>query len=147
MNRIQGQLLRLTARREVAIYLREGTLWIADFIDGDGEIVDAVTWFRFNCGATRHVRRRMLRESAIPLSPELAARIERLHRTARAPLADRRPTIRFVRRLFGRWSVQGDASALTGATADSADFHEPGGRRSLRGSHDAERPCIEEYGR
>jgi len=33
---IQGQLLRQSERREVAIYLRDGQLWIADFIDGIG---------------------------------------------------------------------------------------------------------------
>jgi hypothetical protein len=36
MHPIQGQLLRLSERREVAIYLRNDTLWIADFIDGHG---------------------------------------------------------------------------------------------------------------
>jgi hypothetical protein len=78
---IQGQLLRLGTRREVAIYLRDGRLWVADFIDGDGELVDAVTWFRFNCAttATTHARRRMVLESAFPLSDELVARIETLH--------------------------------------------------------------------
>lgn len=78
---IQGQLLRVSAKREVAIYLREGRIWIADFIDGDGALVEPATWFRFNCGSPRagHARRRMLLESAIPLSVELAKRIERLH--------------------------------------------------------------------
>jgi hypothetical protein len=82
MHLIQGQLLRLSERREVAIYLRDGMLWVADFIDGDGELVEAKTWFRFNCGAhaTFHARRRMVREAAIPLSAELIARIEHLHR-------------------------------------------------------------------
>jgi len=79
---IQGQVLRVSERREVAIYLRKGALWVADFIDGDGELVEAATWFRFNCGAlsTYHARRRMVQESAIPLSPELVTRIENLHR-------------------------------------------------------------------
>lgn len=84
MNFIQGQLLRLSERREVAIYLRQGTLWVADFIDGHGELIDPATWFRFNCGAptTSHARRRILLESATPLSAELAAQIESLHRLA-----------------------------------------------------------------
>ena len=78
---LQGQLLRLSERREVAIYLREDELWVADFIDGQGELVDAATWFRFHCAtaAASHARRRMIRESAIPLSAQLAARIESLH--------------------------------------------------------------------
>jgi len=78
---IQGQLLRRSERREVAIYLREGQLWIADFIDGVGELIEPAAWFRFNCGTpwARRAHRRMLFESAVPLSTELAARIECLH--------------------------------------------------------------------
>jgi hypothetical protein len=80
---IQGQLLRWSKRREVAIYLRKDALWVADFIDGEGELIDAVTWFRFNCGTpfTSYARRRMILESAVPLSGQLAARIESLHRS------------------------------------------------------------------
>jgi len=79
---IQGQLLRLSERREVAIFLRDGALWVADFIDGNGELVDAITWFRFHCAAltTSQARHRMVLESAIPLSEELVARIELLQR-------------------------------------------------------------------
>ena len=91
MSGIQGQVLRMSQRREAAIYLRKGTLWVADFIDGDGEIVEATTWFRFNCGALSayHARRRMVRESAIPLSAELVDRIETLHRPAQQAKNDR----------------------------------------------------------
>jgi hypothetical protein len=83
---IQGQILRRSERREVAIFLRDRVLWVADFIDGQGELVDAPTWFRFNCGelSTTHARRRMVLESAIPLSRELVERIERLHLQASA---------------------------------------------------------------
>ena len=78
---IQGQLLRRSERREVAIYLRDGRLWIADFIDGVGEVMEPATWFRFNCATpgARQGKRRMLLESAVPLSAELADRIEGLH--------------------------------------------------------------------
>jgi hypothetical protein len=81
---IQGQLLRLSARREVAIYLRNGALWVADFIDGHGKIIDAITWFRFNCGTSSspHARRRMVLESGVPLTSDLVTRIERLHGSA-----------------------------------------------------------------
>jgi hypothetical protein len=81
---IKGQLLRQSTRREVAIFLHDGALWIADFVDGDGVLIDAATWFRFNCAApsSSHARRRMVLESAIPLSQELVARIRRLHRPA-----------------------------------------------------------------
>src|SRR5262245_47543287 len=79
---ILGQLLRLSKRREVAISLREGSLWVADFIDGHGELVEPKIWLRFNCATAARglARRRMLLESAVPLSVELAAKIERLHR-------------------------------------------------------------------
>jgi len=79
---ILGQLLRLSKRRQVAIYLREGSLCIADFIDGRGELVDPKIWFRFNCATTGTglARRRMLLESAVPLCAELVAKIESLHR-------------------------------------------------------------------
>ncbi len=76
---LQGQLLRHSERREVAIFLRDGVLWVAGFIDGEGALVDAVTWFRFNSGAARSPHaRRMVLESAIPLSDERVARIGRL---------------------------------------------------------------------
>jgi hypothetical protein len=83
---IQGQLLRQSERHEVAIFLRDGALWVADFIDGDGRLVEATTWFRFNCGplSSSHAQRRLVLESAIPLSEELAERIERLHPSADA---------------------------------------------------------------
>ncbi len=64
----------------MAIFLRDGVLWVADFIDGEGSLVDAPTWIRFNCGAlsSPHARRRMVLESAVPLSAELVLRISRL---------------------------------------------------------------------
>src|SRR5215470_5260293 len=80
-SQIQGQMLRLSEHRSVAIYLRDGIMWVADFVDGRGELVDANTWFRFNCGAlaNSHARRRMALESAMPISLELGERIEALH--------------------------------------------------------------------
>ena len=85
-SQIQGQMLRLSEHRSVAIYLRDGVMWVADFIDGHGELVDANTWFRFNCGAlaNSHARRRMLLESATPISLELGERIEALHAASAA---------------------------------------------------------------
>jgi hypothetical protein len=77
---IQGQLLRHSVHREVAIFLWDGVLWVADFIDGEGKLIDATTWIRFNCGAlsSPHARRRMVLEAAVPLSEALAAKIGRL---------------------------------------------------------------------
>lgn len=78
---IQGQMLRLSEYHAVAIYLLDGVVWVADFIDGQGALVDANTWFRFNCGNldNSHALRRMALESAMPISAELGARIEALH--------------------------------------------------------------------
>ena len=80
---IPGQILRRNERREVAIYLRGDKLWVADFIDGCGELVDAVMWFRFNCGTREsvHAQCRMIFESAIPLYEQLEKKIEELHRS------------------------------------------------------------------
>jgi hypothetical protein len=126
---IQGQMLRRSARREVAIYFHGGALWVADFIDGEGQIVDAATWIRFNCGSASawQARRRMVRESALPVSRELSMRIERLHhpaeaRSARdaAVLAGRKSaeTVRdrlahVLRRIFWRRSRYRSPSAST----------------------------------
>jgi hypothetical protein len=78
---ILGQILRRSERRETAIYLRDGVLWVADFVDGQGRLVDAESWLRFNCGgASAHGRWRMATESATPVSDDLAERIEALHR-------------------------------------------------------------------
>ena len=54
-------MLRLSEYHAVAIYLRDGVVWVADFIDGQGALVDANTWFRFNCGNldNSHALRRM----------------------------------------------------------------------------------------
>ncbi len=94
--RVQGQMLRLSRLHAVAIYLRDGRMWVADFIDGKGTLVDATTWFRFNCGtlANSHALRRMALESAIPLSEEVVDRIEALHRATVAQ--DRRPLDRLI---------------------------------------------------
>jgi hypothetical protein len=160
---IQGQLLRLSERREVAIYLREGMLWVADFIDGDGELVDAPTWFRFNCGAlsTYHARRRMVRESAIPLSRELVTRIEGLHRPGAAAKewtrskrdegSGRRPQsaiARLVHRLFVRRS----AHQADGVGRDTASFMSRARRCAARMQsadelHEIEIHSYEEKGR
>jgi hypothetical protein len=96
---IQGQLLRQSERREVAIFLRDGALWVADFIDGEGKIIDASTWLRFNCGSllSPQGRRRMVLESAIPLSEAMIARIERLDFPATT--RERGPVVRLLEAL------------------------------------------------
>ena len=99
---IQGQLLRQTERREVAIFLHDGVLWVADFIDGEGKLIDATTWLRFNCGSlsSPQARRRMVFESATPLSEELIARIGRLHFPATK--RERGPVVRLIEAIKAR---------------------------------------------
>ncbi len=84
-------MLRLSARREVAIYLLDGTLWVADFVDGSGELFEPTTWFRFNCGtpSAQEAQRRMLRESGLPLSVDVVEKIEGLHRSLAASSTER----------------------------------------------------------
>jgi hypothetical protein len=85
---ILGQIIRRSERRETAIYLRDGTLWVADFFDGRGQVADAGSWLRFNCGrASEQARWRMALESASPVSDELADRIEALHQAMAAGTA------------------------------------------------------------
>jgi hypothetical protein len=119
---IQGQLLRLSERREVAIYLRNDVLWVADFIDGRGELIDAITWFRFNCGtrASPHARRRIVLESAIPLSAQLVARIEHLHGSAK--VRNRGPVARLFAAIAGYGARRRLATVLS----------KPSGRRRMR---------------
>ena len=82
---ILGQILRRSELRETATYLRDGVLWVADFVDGHGQLIDAESWLRFNCGgASGQARRRMALESASPVADELAERIEALHRAMAA---------------------------------------------------------------
>jgi len=80
--RLQGQIIRRSERREAAMYLRDGVLWIADFVDGQGQLIDAATWVRFNCAGVSSPQAiwRMALESATPLYDDLAERIEALHR-------------------------------------------------------------------
>jgi hypothetical protein len=142
MSPIQGQLLRLSARRQVAIYRREDTLWVADFIDGQGELMDATTWFRFNCGtqAATHARRRMVRESAIPIPSQLVEKIECLHCPA-AAARDSATSLaaesisrggsggRFasmLRRLFRRRYARGAHSTKARVSGANAEIHRRG---------------------
>lgn len=73
----RGSLLRLSETREVAIYLRDGVTWVADFRDGYGELFTVGEWFALNhCGG---VLRRMKLDPIAPLPDRVAERIEQLH--------------------------------------------------------------------
>jgi hypothetical protein len=81
-----GNLLQLGEQREIAIYLRDGVAWVADFRGARGELFTAREWFALN-GRSSLVRRAAL-DSIEPLPTRLVERIERLHGAQdRAPLA------------------------------------------------------------
>jgi hypothetical protein len=81
---MEGNLLRLSATREIAIYRREGVAWVADFRGGRGELFTPGEWFALNrCASLRAAL-----ASPGPLSGSVIERIERVHAAEdRAPLA------------------------------------------------------------
>ena len=82
---IQGQLLRRNPRRETALFLHRGRLWVVDFVGGEGEILDAATWVRFNCSDVSRANSCAAgSEYASSLSPALAERLELLLDAAEA---------------------------------------------------------------
>jgi hypothetical protein len=83
---IQGSLLRLSEHREVAIYLREGAAWVADFNNGRAELHSASAWYTTGDGRMLvHAQRRDVVETISPLPDEVARRIESLHRRMEEP--------------------------------------------------------------
>ena len=75
---LYGSLLRISARREIAIYLRAGTAWVADFKGSHGEISTAGAWFALN--QDRWVLRRAALDAVTPLPQDIEEQIEHLHR-------------------------------------------------------------------
>lgn len=76
---LHGSLLRIGERREIAIYLRDGTAWVADFKGSHGEISTAGAWFAIN--QDRWVLRRAALDAIMPLPQDIEERVERLHRS------------------------------------------------------------------
>jgi hypothetical protein len=77
---LQGNLLRLNDGREVAIYMREGAAWIAEFKDGKAGLHAAGEWFGAGHGRRlAHAQRRGEVEYLSPIPEEVVERIERLH--------------------------------------------------------------------
>jgi hypothetical protein len=76
-----GQLLRLREGHQVAIYKRNGVNWVAEFRNGRSELFDAAWWFYFHLGSLRysHGIREAALDSATAITPEVLAKIERLH--------------------------------------------------------------------
>ncbi|HMH17471.1 MAG TPA: hypothetical protein VK572_04910 [Burkholderiales bacterium] len=82
---MEGNLLRLSETREIAIYRRGGVAWVADFRGGRGELFTVGEWFALN--GNRSFLRRAGRDYIEPLPARLIERIERLHGAEdRAPL-------------------------------------------------------------
>lgn len=86
-SRLNGNLLRLGDQREIAIYLRDGMAWVAEFQNGRASVSTAGHWFSANQGG--RVLRQMELASIAPLPDEVIERIERLHQ--RLAQAGRRP--------------------------------------------------------
>ena len=83
---IQGSLLRLSEHREVAIYLREGAGWVADFHNGRATLHSVSEWYSNGSGRMLvHAQRRNAVEPVSPLPDEVVRRIESLHRRAEEP--------------------------------------------------------------
>ena len=76
---LSGNLLRLRARREIAIYLRGGTAWVAEFKNGHGEVHNVSAWFSLYGRALVHAQRRGEVNIISPIPEDVVARIERLH--------------------------------------------------------------------
>ena len=77
---LQGSLLRLKDGRSVAIYLREGVAWVAEFSGDRGRLLSIPEWHCFHARKVAHAQRRGEVEILCPIPGEAAARIEALHR-------------------------------------------------------------------
>ena len=86
MTPLQGNLLRLPGGREIAIYLRDGAAWVADFNNGCAALHIAGAWYSTGNGRMlAHAQRRGEVEIISPLPDETIRRIEALHRRAAEP--------------------------------------------------------------
>ena len=110
---IQGSLLRLSEHREVAIYLREGAGWVADFNNGRATLHSMSEWYSLGSGrALVHAQRRDAVETISPLPDEVVRRIESLHRRMEEPTvgpAVQRVLAAMVAGLCGRLARQFDS--------------------------------------
>ena len=88
---ISGTSVRLSERDTIAIYRWNDLSWVAHFRDGYGELSDAATWFRVHAGLLRSCRVGSMAalETVELLTPEMVARIARLHRLTDAQRASR----------------------------------------------------------
>lgn len=79
---IQGNLLRLRDGRAVAIYLRNGVVSVADLRGQCGRIMSVGEWVAFHARKLAYAQRRGEVELVSPIPADVAALIERLHRSA-----------------------------------------------------------------
>ena len=76
---LSGNLLRLRERREIAIYLRGGTAWVAELKKGHDEVFSVGAWFSLYGRALVNAQRREEVSIISPIPEDVVARIERLH--------------------------------------------------------------------
>ena len=74
-----GNLMRLGEQREIAIYLRDGAAWVAEFKKGRGEVSNMSAWFSLYGRALVNAQRRGEVNIISPIPDDVMARIERLH--------------------------------------------------------------------
>ncbi|HEY2558763.1 MAG TPA: hypothetical protein VGI48_03530 [Caldimonas sp.] len=88
---IAGTSVRLSERESIAIYRWDDLSWVAHFRDGCGELSDAATWYRAHGGLlrSRWVGTPDALERVEILTPEMVARIARLHQRVAAEQARR----------------------------------------------------------
>lgn len=77
---MSGSLLRLNDGRSVAIYLRDGMAWVAEFRGSRGRLLSVGEWHCFHARGMAHAQRRGEAEILSPIPGDVVARIERLHR-------------------------------------------------------------------
>jgi len=85
---LHGNLVRLGAQREIAVYSVDGTSWIAEFSCGRAQIYPAAAWLVANAndGAIGAIRSDLDKAQCDALPAEYAAQIVRLHQQAEPDL-------------------------------------------------------------
>lgn len=76
---LNGNLLRVGKSREIAIYLRNGAAWVAEFRNGRGEVSNLSGWFSLYGRALVNAQRRGEVDIISPIPEDVVARIERMH--------------------------------------------------------------------
>jgi len=116
---ISGTSVQLSERDTIAIYRWDDLSWVAHFRDGYGELSDAATWFKVHAMwlRSRQVGSQAALDTVEILTPEMIARIARLHQrvaaerarqnaaTAALAAAARRACVRMVAALQG-WRMR-----------------------------------------